>query len=157
MSWYLCCRQPAVADDHVAWEKIVWFSLCWTACDKFFIHIYVENAIAWRERERQWWLVFLVVKEHYQQQQQQKPETESTAGVLNKIKQNKTTTKTHIRLERRLLNQIKQDKMQVFQGIPFFKGMNNTKTHNSLICCQLGSCSRKCARDWRTKVKGCLL
>ena len=43
--------------------------------------------------------------------------------------------------------------MQIFEGIPFLKTTNNTKT-NKLSCCRLGSCRRMCARDLRTKVKG---
>ena len=39
----------------------------------------------------------------------------------------------------------KEDRMQIFEGILFFKVTNTTKTKKSLICCQLGSCRRKSA------------
>ena len=41
--------------------------------------------------------------------------------------------KTHKRLKRVLFNQTKQDRMQIFKEIPFFKAMNNAKTNKLLM------------------------
>ena len=41
-----------------------------------------------------------------------------------------------------LFNQTKQDRMQVFKGILYFKDTNNTNQRNS--CCWLGSSRRQC-------------
>ena len=57
----------------------------------------------------------------------------------------KIVSETHKRLKRTLLNQTKQDRMQIFQGI-FFKATNSTNTNKSLCCCQLGASRRMCAR-----------
>ena len=51
----------------------------------------------------------------------------------------KKGSKTHDRANRTLFNQTKQDRMQFFEGIFFFKATNNTKTNKSLSCCQLGA------------------
>ena len=39
--------------------------------------------------------------------------------------------------------------MQIFEGILFFRATKNTKTNKALACCQLGSCLRMFAQDWR--------
>ena len=69
-------------------------------------------------------------------------------------RQRKVTSETRKRLKWTLFNHTKQDRMQSFEGILFFKAMNNTKTNKSLVCCQLGSCRRMCAQDRRFKIKG---
>ena len=51
------------------------------------------------------------------------------------------------RVKRALFNQTKQDRMQLVEGIFFFKATNNTKTSKSLSCYQLGSSRRTCVGD----------
>ena len=48
-------------------------------------------------------------------------------------------SKTHKGLNRMLLKQTKQDRMQIFEGILFSKAMNNTKTNKSRSHCQFGA------------------
>ena len=62
-----------------------------------------------------------------------KIQTELTAAVL------KNWSKTQRRLNRTFFNQTKQDWMQIFEGILFFKATNSTKPNKSLSCCQLGA------------------
>ena len=57
-----------------------------------------------------------------------------------------TCSKTHKRLNRTLVNQRKQDRMQIFEGILFFKATNNIKTNQSHSCCQMGASGRMCQR-----------
>ena len=64
----------------------------------------------------------------------------------------KKRSETHERLKRMLFNQTKQDRMQIVEGIHFFKATNNTKTNKSHSCCQLGVSRRTvvCTRlRWR--------
>ena len=44
-----------------------------------------------------------------------------------------TVSKSHKRLKRTLINQIKQDRVRVFEEILFLKATNDTKTNKSLI------------------------